>query len=207
MADAKQFFFVGSDPALDLLNTTPVLASGPVDLLENYEDLTQWLTAAGLVFEQDARELRRRFDSSPAGRAALARAKSLREALRTLVIAIENGRAAPGDALAVVNQVLAAVPGYQQIVQHGNPASARFESHWRPQEENAAGLTLAPLVRAAVALLTEREQQLIRKCENPACVLHFYDTSKNHSRRWCSMEVCGNRAKAATHYRRSREGD
>jgi predicted RNA-binding Zn ribbon-like protein len=207
MADTKQFLFVGNDPALDLLNTTPVLASGPVDLLESYEDLTRWLAAAGLVSEQDARELRRRFDSTPAGRAALARAKVLREALRALVIAIVNGRAVPGDGLAVVNQALAAVPGYQQIVQHGNSASPKFESQWQALDENAAGMTLAPLARAAVALLTERDPQLIRKCENPACVLHFYDTSKNHSRRWCSMEVCGNRAKAALHYRRNRDGD
>jgi predicted RNA-binding Zn ribbon-like protein len=137
----------------------------------------------------------------------LTRAKSLREALRALVIAIEIGRAAPGEALAIVNQFLAAVPGYQQIVQHGNSTSPKFESRWQPLDENASALTLAPLARAVVALLTECDPQQIRKCENSACVLHFYDTSKNHSRRWCSMEVCGNRAKAATHYRRSREGD
>ncbi|MFI6925053.1 CGNR zinc finger domain-containing protein [Nonomuraea spiralis] len=54
---------------------------------------------------------------------------------------------------------------------------------------------------AVVPLLRERPERL-RKCANPSCVLWFLDVSKNGSRRWCSMEVCGNRAKAGRFSRR-----
>ncbi|MCI0410524.1 MAG: CGNR zinc finger domain-containing protein, partial [Acidobacteria bacterium] len=53
-------------------------------------------------------------------------------------------------------------------------------------------------------LLSEGDLTLVRKCENPACILYFHDTTKNHARRWCSMRACGNRAKVAAHYRRRR---
>lgn len=46
----------------------------------------------------------------------------------------------------------------------------------------------------------------IRHCAHEACVLHFFDTSRNGTRRWCSMAACGNRAKASRHYARTREG-
>ena len=63
------------------------------------------------------------------------------------------------------------------------------------------------LAEAAARLLTEKDLDLVRRCENPACVLHFYDTSKNHRRRWCSMDLCGNRMKVAAHYRRQKDED
>lgn len=65
---------------------------------------------------------------------------------------------------------------------------------------HAQAVTL--LAEAAARLLTEKDLTLVRRCENPACVLHFYDTSRNHRRRWCSMDICGNRMKVAAHYRR-----
>jgi hypothetical protein len=45
----------------------------------------------------------------------------------------------------------------------------------------------------------------IRRCAHEACVLHFFDTSRNGTRRWCSMAACGNRAKASRHYARSNQ--
>jgi predicted RNA-binding Zn ribbon-like protein len=54
--------------------------------------------------------------------------------------------------------------------------------------------------------LRERDAGRVRHCSGPGCVLHFYDTSRRGDRRWCSMAGCGNRAKAARHYARSRDG-
>ena len=62
-----------------------------------------------------------------------------------------------------------------------------------------AGIGIMPVV------LCYADLALVKKCENPVCVLFFYDTSKNHSRRWCSMSVCGNRMKVAAHYQRLRK--
>ena len=57
----------------------------------------------------------------------------------------------------------------------------------------------------AANLLSEPEVNRIRQCE--ACVVHFYDTSKKGSRRWCSMNICGNRLKVAAYQRRKRDGN
>src|SRR6267378_1955121 len=63
---------------------------------------------------------------------------------------------------------------------------------------------LGPVAEAASDLLSHGDLALILKCGNPRCILYFYDTTKNHARRWCSMTVCGNRMKVAAHYRRRR---
>jgi len=54
-----------------------------------------------------------------------------------------------------------------------------------------------PVAHYAANFFATADYSAIRKCENPTCILFFYDTSKNHSRRWCSMELCGNRSKVA----------
>jgi predicted RNA-binding Zn ribbon-like protein len=60
----------------------------------------------------------------------------------------------------------------------------------------------APIVDATADLLVEAESSRIRKCES--CVVHFFDTSKKGSRRWCSMNICGNKLKVASYQRRKR---
>ena len=70
-----------------------------------------------------------------------------------------------------------------------------------PASESAMQL-LAPVARSAAWLLEHGDPTLVRRCGGSGCVLLFYDTTKNHSRRWCSMEGCGSRAKAGAYYRR-----
>jgi predicted RNA-binding Zn ribbon-like protein len=65
---------------------------------------------------------------------------------------------------------------------------------------------LVPVAESAAWMLERGERSLLRRCENPECVLFFYDSTKNKRRRWCSMDSCGSRAKAAAYYRRHREG-
>jgi predicted RNA-binding Zn ribbon-like protein len=60
----------------------------------------------------------------------------------------------------------------------------------------------APVAEAAAQLLAEGEFQLVRVCEHPDCTLWFYDRTKSHKRRWCSMAVCGNRHKVAEYRKR-----
>jgi predicted RNA-binding Zn ribbon-like protein len=70
----------------------------------------------------------------------------------------------------------------------------------------SARQVLVPIAESAAWLLEHGDPSLVRRCEGPACVLLFYDTTRNRSRRWCSMEGCGSRAKAAAYYRRTRGG-
>ncbi len=63
----------------------------------------------------------------------------------------------------------------------------------------------APIAAAAADLLSGVPADRVRKCESASCVLHFYDTSKKGSRRWCSMNICGNRVKVAAYQGRRRK--
>jgi predicted RNA-binding Zn ribbon-like protein len=63
---------------------------------------------------------------------------------------------------------------------------------------------LAPVALAAARSLVHDDRDLLRKCDNPRCILFFYDTTKNHGRRWCSMDLCGNRAKVSAFHQRRR---
>jgi predicted RNA-binding Zn ribbon-like protein len=63
---------------------------------------------------------------------------------------------------------------------------------------------LWPIAESAADMLCHGDVALVKRCNNPACILYFYDTTKNHARRWCSMATCGNRMKAAAHYGRTR---
>jgi predicted RNA-binding Zn ribbon-like protein len=110
----------------------------------------------------------------------------------------------PGSALGVLNDALGVEKTTSQI-----EWNEKAESFTRTLHDNTDGTPaqiVAILAEAAARLLTEKDLTLVRRCENPACVLHFYDPSKNHRRRWCSMDICGNRMKVAAHYRRQREG-
>jgi len=64
--------------------------------------------------------------------------------------------------------------------------------------ENPANL-LVSIAEAAADLICNQDFSMIRACEGSPCMLLFLDRTKAHARRWCSMAVCGNRAKAAAH--------
>jgi predicted RNA-binding Zn ribbon-like protein len=201
----KNFLLLANDPALDLLNTTPVLADGPVDLLSSFTDLTQWAAASGLIGVAAAETLRQRFEGTPIGAGALAATKNLREALRDIVKTIASDKPVPPAALDSINAALQQSQGRIQL--QWNPKKHLFVRAHRRDVDGTAQEIVAAIADAGVRLLTEKSLSLIRKCENPACVLHFYDTSKNHGRRWCSMEICGNRLKVAAHYRRQKQAE
>jgi predicted RNA-binding Zn ribbon-like protein len=104
--------------------------------------------------------------------------------------------------MGILNDALGAERTTSQLAWDEKTGSFRRTRHQDADGTPAQAVTL--LAEAAARLLTEKDLTLVRRCENPACVLHFYDTSKNHRRRWCSMEICGNRMKVAAHYRRHR---
>ena len=198
-----KFLFLANEPALDLLNTTPVLAQGPVDLLESFSDLTHWLSAAGLIDASGAEALRRRWDGTKEADAALARAKKLREALRELLAARLAGTKMPRRAIDTLNDTLGAASTTSQL--EWNEKTGTFFRALHHDTDGKAAEAVTLLAEAAARLLAEKDVSLICKCEHPACVLHFYDSSKNHRRRWCSMDLCGNRLKVAAHYRRQKK--
>jgi predicted RNA-binding Zn ribbon-like protein len=185
--------------ALDLVNTELVNRGRPVDLLQTFEDLLSWLQQAGAIGERPAEEALNRWGGTRDADETLRHALALRAVLREMAIQITQGASVPTDALDLVNSTLRRRHGYTQVVQSEDGYRRVFHLEAQQPED-----LLVPVAEAAGDLICNADLSLIRKCENPKCVLYYWDTSKNHARRWCSMTVCGNRAKAAAHYRRVR---
>jgi predicted RNA-binding Zn ribbon-like protein len=192
------FLFLANRPILDFLNTKPVLADGPTELLSDVHALERWLVASGMVTAATARGVVRGWRQSPEAAVFLAQLIAFRERLREAVVRIENG-SSPADAfLAEVNSLLLQHPRHFSL--HNRDGKVIREIFFEPRKPSDLW---APIVDATADLLTETESSRIRKCES--CVVHFFDTSKKGSRRWCSMNICGNKLKVAAYQKRKRE--
>lgn len=189
MTAKSDFLWVGGHPALDFINTAHVSAADEiVDRLGSPEDVVSWAEHAGLAVARDPRTRRR----------TNTRVCELRSALRQLVEASLDGARPKSEAVSLVSALAAArLPG----------AELRYER---------GGYRLSPTVlqdpldvvrlvaRLGAELLASPDMQRVRRCGSDRCVLLFLDRSKAGKRKWCSMELCGNRAKVAAHHRRQR---
>ena len=193
------FIFVANLPCLDFVNTEPVQSGERVELLGGFADLARWLGEAGLLPTQAARLAAARWDGTAEGREVFREALKLRGSLRAGAERLAAGKPVGGEIVQVVNRVLAYRPAYSRLVRAGK----RYVSRLEPVSTSPLQL-LVPVAESAAWLLEHGETSLVHRCEGPRCVLLFYDTTRNKSRRWCSMEGCGSRAKAAAYYRRSR---
>jgi len=197
----SRFYFVGNNLALDLANTLAAdYERRDVDLTRSYDDLIDWALEAKILDRRQVADARR--DTDKALRSSvLKQAIELRTALKSMAAALVAGKAVPKSVIEQINSVLARKQGYYQIVR----TSDGYKSRLNIEYEDLRDLML-PVAESAMRLLCYSDLSLVRKCGNPSCVLYFYDTSKRHGRKWCSMDVCGNRAKAAAFYDRNRVG-
>jgi predicted RNA-binding Zn ribbon-like protein len=194
------FLFVANRPILDFLNTKPVLADGPTELLSNVRALERWLIASDMVTSPKAKAVIRGWRQSPAAAAFLGQLIAFRERLREAVVRIENGSSPPDAFLAEINSLLLQHPRHTSL--HKRDGKVIREILFEPRKPSDLWV---PIVDATADLLTETESSRIRKCES--CVVHFFDTSKKGSRRWCSMNICGNKLKVAAYQRRKRASE
>jgi predicted RNA-binding Zn ribbon-like protein len=202
---------VGGDPCLDFVNTVGGRRAAPGrsertrvenDKLGHYDDLLAWARHASLLDEKEARSLARAARQRPSEASdVLSRAVSTREALhRTLVHAMRGAAPAARD-LATLNHELAALRARERLV--AGVEGLRWE------EADAGGhldAVLWPVWRAAAALLTSGDVSRLRECGGEGCGWLFLDRSRNRSRRWCTMEDCGNVSKVRRFRRRRRPG-
>ena len=196
----QAFLFVGNQLCLDFINTEMIIRGHRMDLLAGWPDLMRWAVQAKLLSATEARKV-------AAGRGAaeearmLHNAKAFRAVLREMAEQIVAGKPVPERAINVINRLLSQRPGYPQLRRTGG----RLE-RWFHAESHGAAQWLVPLAEAASDLLCTGDLAFVKKCQHDACILYFYDTTKNHTRQWCSMGLCGNRVKAAAHYRRKKKG-
>lgn len=196
---SSPFLWLGNHVAVDFLNTAPVVDGRTVDLLDSFEAVTRWLEEAGLLQTADVAAARARWSRGEAAKRVLSEAHSLRDRWRAMAEALRREKAPPAGTLEAINRLLRQASPTAEVTRRGG----RFERRVEPRLEEPEHL-LVPLAEAIGDFLCEADHSLLRRCENPDCVLYFYDTSKNHARRWCSMKLCGNRLKVAAHYERRR---
>jgi predicted RNA-binding Zn ribbon-like protein len=164
--------------------------------LNSYVDFLSWCRQAGLL-ESDQAEVLARHASRKRQEATgvLAQAIGVREALyRVFAAIIENKTVAKGD-LKTLNSELAVTLGRLRVSPEG-----KHSFGWSWAQDQALDQPLGPVVRAAAHLLTDHARlHQLRRCNGDNCGWLFLDSSKNHSRRWCDMGDCGNRAKVRRH--------
>lgn len=191
------FLFLGNHLALDFLNTHPVLDGGPVELLPDFGALLRWFQAANLLSSRQAASLEQRWADSARARRTLEAVRNLREELRKEVLAWEAGGSVRRSIVEELNGMMAQHPMHTRLVaERGQTATELYLEPREPED------LLAPLAYSAAMLFSAVDRTRVRKCEG--CVGHFYDISKKGNRRWCSMQMCGNRVKVAAYAARQR---
>jgi len=193
------FLFLGNQLALHFLNTRPVQNNEAMELLPDFEALLRWFVAAGVLTSRNAAAMRQRWGKSGRARRTLENVLCLREKLRKEVLAWEAGAAVHGSTIHELNRLMAEHPVRAKVKARGEALSKEL---WFQIEEPED--LLGPLANGAATLFTEVDRRRVRRCGQGQCVLHFLDTSKKGTRRWCSMRLCGNRLKVAAYAARQR---
>ena len=200
---AVEFQIIAGDPCLDFINT---LDNRPApkrhtEFLAAYRDLADWAQQAGIIALAQHAELLREAEEHPsAATAALRKSIELRECLYRIISNRLNNRQPASDDIALFNRFLGEALSNLQL----QPERGRFRLNWNQSLRPKLDAVLWPVVRSASDLLTSPDLELVRECDSPSCRWLFVDRSKNHSRRWCDMKICGNRLKAQRFYRRQR---
>jgi predicted RNA-binding Zn ribbon-like protein len=191
------FLFVANRPILDFLNTRPVLSEEPTELLSDVRALERWLIASRIVSSAKTKTLVRSWRNSPEATSFHKDLIAFRERLRDSVLHMEDGAAPPDEFIREINAGLLRHPPITMLRKREERIVREpFFDPQRPAD------LWAPFLDGTANLLSDPETQRLRKCE--ACVVHFFDTSKKGSRRWCSMNICGNKLKVAAYQRRKR---
>ncbi len=192
----RPFEFLGGRLCLDFVNTTAWENDVPVrDRMGSFTRLVTWARASDVITPRRAAELLRRAEEDPTGAARqLARAASLRRTLRELFGAAAYGQRASESSITNFNQFLDSVHATLALANDANGMTLR----WNADPSGSDDL-LAPVLWSATALLGCDVLLRVRQCAGTSCGWFYLDASRNRSRRWCDMKVCGNRAKARRH--------
>jgi predicted RNA-binding Zn ribbon-like protein len=189
-ASAVEPFFLADHAVLDLLNTVAVIEGETVDLLQSDVDVVRWLERAGMLATAKPPVFR--------NSTLLDAARRLRETIRSLLLKRKAGQAADPSAL---NSFLQEAGSHPQLIwERGRAPRVERQRALKTPEQ-----LLGPLAESAAEFLATADFSLVRSCEGRDCILWFYDRTKSHRRRWCSMAVCGNRHKVEAFRERMRD--
>lgn len=184
--------FLGGNLALDFVNTIHTHdLPDQRDEWHSAEDVILWAGRAGVLDRRDAHALR-------SAASLLERVRRWRHIVYDVFAGLAVGGRVPRDALARFNDAFADTVGPSRVV-YANGCYA-LETRAAP---DPVGRLRDTIGRAATALLTSPEAARVRQCADTYCSWLFLDRSRNGSRRWCSMDLCGNRARVRAFRRRA----
>lgn len=198
------FELSGGALCLDFVNTWGDRARPESDQIRTFDDLLAFAVQTGLLAEPRRRELATWAARAPAPAVAraLAAALGLRESLYAIFAAGARGRATPPSDLEALNAAVKEALTHLRIA--AQPAGGAAPFAWSFEASPLPTSPLWPIARSAGDLLTSPDFARVTQCDGSGCTWLFLDQSRSRNRRWCSMESCGNRAKARRHYRRSK---
>ena len=202
-AATYQFDLSGGILCLDFANTVSwrQLPQQAADHLKTYDDFVAFAAQSRVLPSELVSDLQghaRRHTRE--AKDALHRALACRESIYRAFFAVAGGKAAAPDDLRQVTDFAVEALTHRRLVQ----TNGEYRWEWQWNHGNMLDRILWPIAQSAAALLTSPEIRALRICEAPGCAWLFLDQSRNRSRRWCDMKVCGNREKARRHYRRTR---
>lgn len=197
--DVHAHELLGGRLCLDFTNTVSWHDSSEKsqELLTSYERLVNWSLHANILKKQQALSLLKKAENQPSkAKEVLQQAIELRESIYNVFSLVLNNETPDANDLSILNEALGTAYGKMRVVPDGNKFSLQFFDC----EDTLDGM-LPPIVKSAIdILISEKELSRVKKCEGDPCGWLFLDTSRNRSRRWCSMADCGNRAKAKRFY-------
>ena len=191
------FLFIGNDGnelVLDFLDTRLVQNGEPVELLPDFGALLSWFCAADVLNSQEFTGLRSQWHETAEAQRITQSMRELREDLRKEVLAWEHGKVIRRTTIDELNRLMLQHPMGKSLIAHGRVYSSEACLELREPED-----LFAPLAYSAAKLISEVDRWRVRKCNQ--CAVHFHDTSKKGTRRWCSG---GNRVKVAAYAARQR---
>ncbi len=198
---ADSLALVGGELAFDFTNTS----SGrgwPThqEHLRSGKNLVDWARHAKLLGPEDADWLRAAVIADPElDRRLLRGALGLRETIYAIAVEVAARRPAPRAGVEALARTHAACLACAKL----SPFEGRYVWSW-PPKENPVEAVLGPIALSALTTLTQGDLSRIKQCQGEKCGWLFFDTTKNKSRRWCEMEICGNRAKQRRYSARMR---
>jgi len=207
--------FIAGALGLDILNSLAIPVDELVDWWSNGDDYLSWMKQAGLLSDDDIAVAKSNMSAKDLDRVA-ANARELREWLRGFVKAHKGKRLkapaltqlGPLQRLLEMDEVfwsLEPEPAASSKRAPGDVSTTSFRLQARRRWRKPESL-LAPIAQAIAAFIASADFRYVKACGGQNCILFFLDRTRRHGRRWCSMAVCGNRAKQnALHARRRKQ--
>lgn len=194
--------FIADSLGLDFLNSIATVVDKPVDWLDSGEGLLQWLAQAKLVPADALDDVKARAMPGELDKVA-DQARTLREWFRGFVHKHMGRRLTPRalQELRPLNSLLEHDETFSRISRHRHDDGDRLELRTMRRWRSAESLLL-PIGEALAKFVCEEDFAAVKACEGHGCTLVFADRTRRRARRWCSMAICGNRAKQAAHRKR-----